>query len=370
MVRGSRASWIIVLALLAFVLGVAGCASTRADPCDPCPKPTEPPCPPVGELPPEAGPGEAWCRIWIPPVYGTETETVCVEPASSEKVWIPPTYGTRPKIVCYQEPQLREKVVPAVWGIKKREVMVCPPRERWQRICCPPSELAEGERQGECWTKIECPPVYESEDCPVCLEPERRCVEYTPAQYKVVEERFLLEPGRCEVKCIPARYEERCREVCIEPGRWEWRRNEACEVPEPEPVEVGLPALQVEMTDKAATGEEAGVFGVGDVVRYDLTVVSDEGATAMPDLKVVFTLPPELEFISGGGDGLDMSGEGQSAATTTFGLAVGQTAEMHILCRVIASPATHMAQLTASVQTADGQELATETESTTLKPAP
>ena len=373
-VVGRRAGAIVIaLLLVSYGVGLAGCASGGVTGCSPCAEPVAAqPCgpktaPPPCERPPQAKAGEAWCQVWVPPVQGVEMTTVCVRPASSKQVWIPPKYGMRPKLVCCAEAEMREKIVPAVWGVKQREVMVCPPQEEWKRICCPPADLGPCEQQCECYTKVVKPGVYECEDCPVCLAPERRCVTYQPAEWKIVEERYEVAAGHCETVCIPAEYKQCYKDVCVKPGHWEWRRNEACEVPV-QPMPAPLTALQVEMEDKAPSGEAAGVFSVGDVVRYDLRIVSDEGSMALDGLKVVFVLPPELEFVSGGGDGLEIMGAGQAAETVTFNLPLGSEVAMHVLCRVTSVPETNMAQLSASVRDAEGNELAVETESTTLKP--
>ncbi len=400
MVRGSREKndrlrvGIVVGLLLALSVGLAGCASGRAvdgglragdvmcpptcsEPvtCRPCGAKTPPPC----ERPPQANPGEAWCQVWVPPVYCDEEKAVCVQPASTRQVLISAKYGMRPKVVCSAEAELREKIVPAVWNVKQREVMVCPPQDQWKRIYCPQVELGPCEKQCDCYTKVVRPGVYACENCPVCLAPERRCVTYKPAQYKVVQERFEAVPARWETLHIPAKYKMCRQKVCVQPGRWEWRRNEACEVPVQvvriqavpvQPLPAPLTALQFEMEDKAASGEPAGIFTVGDVVRYDLRIVSDGGSKALEGLKIVFTLPPELDFISGIGTGVKITGSGQAAETAPFVLPVGAEVALHVLCRVTAVPETNLTQLEATVLDAEGNVLATETESTTLKAAP
>ena len=81
-----------LLALAVVVLSVAGCSGSRVvagDPCDPCQKTCDPcgntpPCGPCG-IPAEVKPGEAWCRVWVPPTYATKVDTVCVEPARQER---------------------------------------------------------------------------------------------------------------------------------------------------------------------------------------------------------------------------------------------------------------------------------------------
>jgi hypothetical protein len=288
-------------------------------------------------------------------------ERVCVKPESRRTVWIPPQYGTRPKVCCVESARLEEHVRPPVWGTQTREVMVRPERERWCRVCCPPGgEDPCGISPQECWRK-ECEPAVWGKECvPVCVAPERYCVEYTPAKYKVVEERYLVQPGRCAEVCEPAEFEVVSREVCVCPGHWEWRRTPHCEVPDE------LPALQVEMKDYTEAGVEEGIFRVGDIVRYDLAVLTDVANSAVRGLKVVFTLPAEMEFVSGSGTGLTVTGSGQSAQSSVFDLAKDSRVGLQLLVRVKSAPASNLVQFTASVRTADGLELATETESTTV----
>ena len=359
--------WIALILALIALAGCAGpragsaCAPACAPACDPCA--TQVACEPA-DRPAEAQSGQAWCRVWIPPVSRTVTERVLVCPARTETIRIPAEYGTRPKLTCVSPAQTREVIKPGVWTQTKEDVLVRPARSTYRRVDCPTSDLGPCEKAGDCWVKQDCPPVFKQACKAVCVEAPTRTLEYTPAKYELREERFLLSPARCETQCVPAKYEDRTRTECVSPGRWEWRRNESCEVP----VEEGLPALEVEMVDSNPQGGEEGVFAQGSVVRYDLTVRSDVGSQAFPTIKVVFSLPPELEFISGGGQGVQVTGSGRSAYSSTFKLPLEQEVRMHILARVKGVPPTSYVQATASIQTEAGEELATETESTTLKP--
>jgi hypothetical protein len=179
----------------------------------------------------------------------------------------------------------------------------------------------------------------------------------------VVEERYMICPGRCEEVVEPPVFDTRFRDVCVQPGRWEWRRNTACEPPPPGPI-----AIQVEMKDRDERGEEAGVFGRGAVVRYDLNVIADNSESAVRNLRVAFSLPPEIEFVSGGGEeGVPVTGAGQAAQSGVFSLPVDGSIAFHVLARVkpTAKPETNI-QFTATVVSADGTQLAVETESTTI----
>ncbi len=370
----SRRAWPLALVVLALV--ATGCATGHAMAPAPMAAPATAALPPPTDRPPEAKPGEAWCRVWVPGEMGVIQETVCVKPPCKHTVTIPAKYGRRPKLVCVAEAQLGERDTPARWATKKRPVMVCPPREELRRVDCPPADLAPGEVQCECWTKVQHPAVWGEEDCPVCVSPERTCLEYKPAEYKVVQERFLLEPAHTEEVCEPAVFTTRCRQAPRCGGHWEWRRNVACEVPTetatappmPAPAPVRLKALQVEMQDRAESGAEAGQFSVGDIVRYDLVVANDEGSEGLDGLKVDFALPPELEFVKGGGYGVTVSGSGQQATSASFDVPVGQSVTISVECRVLSAPPSSLVQTKATVRDATGTELAEETESTTLKP--
>lgn len=133
---------------------------------------------------------------------------------------------------------------------------------------------------------------------------------------------------------------------------------------------IGLPAIQSEMTDKDPSGGEKGIFSVGEEFLYVLDVQNDVGTTVTPDLKVVFSLPKELEFVSGTGDrGIAITGEGQGATSSAFTLATNEIAHMSIRVRAIAAPPSNFVQAKASIQTVGGIEVAEESESTTIKEA-
>ncbi len=369
-------AWLTLFSLCLIVLLLGACAGSRnpisavaccedpcEDPCDPC-APVDPCADGPADKPPEANVGEAWCRYWIPPVTKTVTERVCVCPKQCKKVWVPPEYGYRPKLVCVAPANVREVCKPGLWTTKDKDVLVKPEQEMWCKTCCKPTVAGEGESQCECYVKKVKPAVWGTRKERVCVAPSKLCVEYSPARYKCVEERYLIKEGFCQTIMVPAKYETRTREVCTTPGRWEWRRNEDCEVPVE--VEEALPALEVRMDDKAADGSEEGIFRPGDTVVYKMVILSDAASEAMPNLKVAISLPEHLEFVSGRGEGVTFDGGGQSATSSVFPLGVGQERAMEFHAKVLSAPPTKLVQVSASVQMEDGTEVAVETESTTL----
>lgn len=372
-----RTTAIRLMAICTALLLVPACACGTT--CAPCaaPAPCEAPvaaapaadttycnmCAGEPTRPPEAKAGEAWCRVWQEPTYKTVSERVLVAPATRKKLWVPPEYGSRMKVVCVSPAKLSEATRPGVYTTKTKDVLKCPPADYWAKVDCgPKGRQADGSVNCECYAKKTRPATFRKECERVCLQPEQTCLSYKPAQYKCVEERVLIKEGFCQTVCTPARYETRTKQVICQPGCWRWVRNQDCEVPEE-----ALPALEVRMEDKAQDGAEAGVFKLGSIVRYDLTVLSDTASQSMPNLRVKFTLPEHLTFVEGSGTGgITITGADHAAESAVFPLPASATKELTIFVKVTGVPATNLVQLTASVQTEDGSELAVETESTTL----
>lgn len=132
----------------------------------------------------------------------------------------------------------------------------------------------------------------------------------------------------------------------------------------------GLPALQVEMVDKALDGSEAGVFVVGSTFIYRLRVENDIGTDVTPEMLVAWSLPPELEFVSGRSnrDSVTVSGAGSACKSSPYDLKVGEAIDFEIVVRVTSAPDAGLVKTIAEIKRAsDGAELASETESTSLK---
>jgi hypothetical protein len=235
-----------LLFVLAACTVAAGCDSMCGDwdPCGttcgaPCPQPCPQPCAvessgQCGPFPPNAVCGEAWCCVFIPPTYATEVDRVCVCPEQCQKEWVPPVYECRSKQVCACPEQRRQIPIPAEYATQQECVEVCPARTEWRRVDCTPEQLAAGEQQGECWALICIPPQYEQRCRQVCVREASCREEVIPPVYETVQEQVEVSCGYYKDHVTPARYEDRPRQVCTGPGRWEWRKNEACVVPQPQ----------------------------------------------------------------------------------------------------------------------------------------
>ncbi len=133
----------------------------------------------------------------------------------------------------------------------------------------------------------------------------------------------------------------------------------------------GLPALQMEMIDLDLSRQAEGIFKKGDEFIYILKVENDVGTALTEDLKIMWQLPPELEFVSGTADGgSTVTGTAQTAESSVFALDVNKAQNFELVVRVIGVPPDNLVQTRAAVVSSNsGKELATETESTTLQEA-
>jgi hypothetical protein len=133
---------------------------------------------------------------------------------------------------------------------------------------------------------------------------------------------------------------------------------------------MGLPALGGQIADRRlpdATGID-GMFLVGETFRYVLTVSNDQGTAPTPDLKVVFSLPKELEFAGGSGErGVTVTGSAQTATTSSFVVGPKERTQVELRVKVLAAPPSNLVMTRASVQTVTGIELIQLSESTTLR---
>ncbi len=191
--------------------------------CDPCGRPISAA---PSDFPPNARPGEAWCRVVIPAEEKTVVEPVTTVCAGVDREWVPPVMETRLRRVCVA-PATEEVIVTR--GATRMDVMCaegCPAR----------TEVREVVEQGPCGPTKHCetvtiPATTSTTRRDVCVQSPGRHVVSSPAVY--VEEPCLVEvvPGHWVERARPAVVEMRSRLVCVTPERVEWRRNPDCELP-------------------------------------------------------------------------------------------------------------------------------------------
>lgn len=216
--------------------GRARCTPDCGCPPKPCgcgPVSAAPAALPVGasrmptDLPAQARPGEAWCRVHVPAKYETRTESVVTQCATETQVWVPPVYETRVRQVLVQPARTSVIELPAL----TRSVETCE--------TCAPARTETVARTvadacGRCVTTcepVQVPPVTRTRLREVAVVDPSRSVVFEPAVYTAEVCEVEVKPGRFDTLRTPEVRETVMRRVCVAPERWEWVREAACDVP-------------------------------------------------------------------------------------------------------------------------------------------
>jgi uncharacterized repeat protein (TIGR01451 family) len=147
----------------------------------------------------------------------------------------------------------------------------------------------------------------------------------------------------------------------------------------------GLAALDSSMTEQTLARARKSDFRLGEEFLYVLELGNDTGTDHTPPLRVLLTLPRELQFVSAAADdGIAVRGPGGDpkedvhgvlgdvtggAVTNEFRLAPGQRVTIQYRVKVVDEPknSDRLIRVAASVRRAsDGTELAAEVESTSI----
>ena len=180
-------------------------------------------------LPPNAKAGQCFARVYTPPTYRTETETVMKAEAYDVVKIIPAVYGDEQKTVLTQEatevlevipavygwkeeqvlvsPEITElRKVPAVYGVEEQKLLIKPAHSIWKKGSGPITKIDQS--TGEIMCLVEVPAVYETVKKRVLVSPETtKQVVVKEAVYKTVKTRVVKEPARTVTKVIPAVYD-------------------------------------------------------------------------------------------------------------------------------------------------------------------
>ncbi|MCB1744034.1 MAG: hypothetical protein KDK91_26915, partial [Gammaproteobacteria bacterium] len=218
-------------------------------------------------LPPDAKPGECYARVFMPPQYQDERETVVRREAARNVRVLPARYGTVSKQILVREASEQLNVVPARYEWVEEQVMVSEASERieviparyetrteqvlvqpayttWKKGRGPIEKIDEATGEIMCLVevpavyetvstrvmvsepstrKIPVPAVYRTVKKRVMVEPPKTVKVDIPAEYKTVQVKEMVEAPREVVEEIPAEYQQITKRKLVREGRLEWR---------------------------------------------------------------------------------------------------------------------------------------------------
>ena len=180
-------------------------------------------------LPPNAKAGQCFARVYTPPTYKTESETVLKADAYDVVTIVPAVYGLEQQTVMTQSetevlevipavygwkeeqvlvsPEITElRKVPAVYGFEEEQLLVKPAHSIWKKGTGPITKVNQS--TGEIMCLVEVPAVYETVKKRTLVSPETtKQVVVKDAVYKTVKTRIVEQPAKTVTKVIPAVYD-------------------------------------------------------------------------------------------------------------------------------------------------------------------
>ena len=180
-------------------------------------------------LPPNAKSGQCFARVYTPPTYRTETESVLKAEGYDVVEIIPAEYGVEQKSVMTQEATEVLAVIPAVYGWKEEQILVSPAitelrkvpaqygyeeehllikpaHSIWKKGTGPITKIDQS--TGEIMCRVEVPAVYETVKKRVLVSAETtEPVVVEEAVYKTVKTRIVKQVAKTTKKTIPAVYD-------------------------------------------------------------------------------------------------------------------------------------------------------------------
>ena len=155
-------------------------------------------------LPPNAKPGECYTRLFIPPVYKTETDKILKKQASEKLEIIPAKYEWVEEKVLVKEASEKLEIVPAKYEWVEEKVIIEPAATKIEEV------PAEYEWVEEKVLDKPAHTVWKKGTGPIQKinhsTGEIMCLIEVPATYKTVKKRMLKAPAKTQKVEIPAKH--------------------------------------------------------------------------------------------------------------------------------------------------------------------
>ena len=192
----------------------------------------------MGDVLPNAKPGECYAQVVIPAKYRTESSTLVVKEASESVKIIPAKYETVEERVMVSEAGSDLKIIPATFGTATERYEISPASSRWvvgaanSKIGADSQLVAmaraagasvDSAKAGQCFSEHFEAPTYKSVTERVLVSEASEQIKMTPAKYEWVEQRVMVAPAARKLVEIPAVYESTQERVMVEDAKTVWK---------------------------------------------------------------------------------------------------------------------------------------------------
>ena len=175
----------------------------------------------LADLPPNARPGECYARVYVPPMFRTESEQILKKEAAERLEIIPARYETVTERVMVKPETTKLTQVPAKYENVKETLLVAPARTEWQKGPCDPKRQIDN-ATGECLCLVEIPPRYKTVTRRVMVTPPTTREIVIPAEYKTVKKQVEISPPAERRIPIAAEYTTVTRQVKTSDAHMKW----------------------------------------------------------------------------------------------------------------------------------------------------
>jgi len=194
----------------------------------------------IGDVLPNAKPGECYAQVVIPATYRTESSTVVIKEASEQLKIIPAKYETVEQRVLVSEAGSELKVIPATFGTETQSYQVSPASSRWvmgsagSSIGADPALVSmaragganvDSATAGQCFSEHFTGPTYKTVTERMLVSEASEQIKLTPAKYEWVEQRVMVAPASRKMVEIPAVFETLQQRVMVEDAKTVWKKG-------------------------------------------------------------------------------------------------------------------------------------------------
>lgn len=172
-------------------------------------------------LPPSAKPGECYARVFVPPVYRTETLQLLKREASERVEVVPAKYEWVEERVLVKEASTRLEEIPATYEWVEERVLDREAHTVWKKG----RGLIErvDNTTGEIMCLVEVPATYKTVRTRVLKTPATTREVQIPAQYSTIKVRKLVSSPQTKRIEIPAEHQTITKTHMVSDGHMEWR---------------------------------------------------------------------------------------------------------------------------------------------------
>ncbi len=192
----------------------------------------------MGDVLPNAKPGECYAQVVIPAKYRTESSTLVVKEASEQVKIIPAKFETVEERVMVSEAGSDLKVIPATFGTATERYEISPASSRWVMSTAGSNIGADSQlvsmaraagaavdraQAGQCFSEHFEAPTYKTVTERVLVSEASEQIKLTPAKYEWAEQRVMVAPASRQLVEVPAVYETASERVMVEDAKTMWK---------------------------------------------------------------------------------------------------------------------------------------------------